>query len=228
MPLEPLTPEEATWQAAVLGLYAMVCLCAVFSTCVTAYGKWLTFVVVALITVNVVAAAPTVMGTFNAEALRNLRAAMASGDQQSIRTAILWAQAAGVSIEEAASSDELRTVLRDKLRVAVEAGDKRSASAVVRCVRAAETCNEGNVHLSLGPAGPSAAAPAPVPEGAAAPCSRQATPPRLCSGSGAPRLPELEGPSPDARAAMPCCIHGPVHTDPDPLDLEISSNWIAL
>ncbi|CAK0883942.1 unnamed protein product [Prorocentrum cordatum] len=143
VPLEPLTPEEATWQAAVLGIFAVVCLSAVFWTCVTAYGKWVALFVVAAIAANVVAAAPAVLGTFRAEALRNLRAAMARGDQQSIQTAILWAQAAGVSIEEASSSEELRAALRGKLRAAVEAGDRRRASAVVRCVRAAEARHEG-------------------------------------------------------------------------------------
>jgi hypothetical protein len=75
--------------------------------------------------------------THRSSALRSLRAAIASGDASRIRAAIWRAQAAGVSVEEVATTQELRAAVSGKLQSALVDGDVDKLSSAVRCAQAA-------------------------------------------------------------------------------------------
>lgn len=147
VPFELLTPGEAAWQAAVLGLFAVACLCAAAWAVADAYGMWTTVAAAWAASACVMAAAPALLSSFRAEALRNLRAVIAEGEQQSIQAAILCAQVLGVGVEEVVGSTEVRSALGAKLQAALQAGDTKRAVAVARCVSTAESCCNGVIRV---------------------------------------------------------------------------------
>jgi len=135
--IELLTASEAAWQAAIFVLFAATCLvAAVGIRRLDLLGIALGAPPAAMVAMSTAWKRRT--GCEAAAALSSLRAAVASGDELAIRTALSLARAAGVSAEELASSEELRAVVLQKLRRAAAGGDAGRATAATRVVAALE------------------------------------------------------------------------------------------
>mmetsp|Transcript_7478 Transcript_7478/g.21283 ORF Transcript_7478/g.21283 Transcript_7478/m.21283 type:complete len:558 (-) Transcript_7478:95-1768(-) len=166
--IELITAAEATWHIVVLVLFVAMYIFGAFWMRHSALLGLFVVLGLAVATVGATSALPFVTNAVRAEALSGLRAAVAAGDVDRIKQAIRFAQAVGVSEEEAASAEELRAAVFGKLRTAVQEGNARRVSAAVRCVRAADMCREELAAAFGFRAGPPHHAMAPVP--APVPC----------------------------------------------------------
>jgi hypothetical protein len=112
---ESLTATEAVWHLIVLIAFVIVYLITLIMVRFSRTTRIVTLLAVVGAAGLVVAVLAGVTKTHRGSALRSLRAAIASGDANRIRAAIWRAQAAGVSAEEVATTQELRAAVSGKL-----------------------------------------------------------------------------------------------------------------
>lgn len=140
--IEPLTTTEAVWHVVVLVGMGVVYLVMVIMARLSPLARVMTFVALATATVLTTMVLHSIAKSHRASALQALREAIASGSAPRIRAAIWRAQAAGVSAEEVAATQELREALSGKLQSALAGQDMERLGTAVRCAQAAASVSD--------------------------------------------------------------------------------------
>lgn len=174
---ESLTAKEAAWHVVVLVTFVVVYLIMVVTVRLSAMARFFTLLLVVGTAGLLVAVLTAFTMSHRSSALQSLRSAIASGDAKRIREAIWRAQAAGVSAEDAAATQELRALLAGKLQSALEDRDVEKLGMAVRCAQAVKLagdkiCAAVETSVRLPRASVLPARPRTAPEGADAAASR--------------------------------------------------------
>jgi hypothetical protein len=140
--IESLTSAEAVWHMAVLITFLALYIVAVVMVRFSLAARILTLLAVIGAIGLAAAVLAAIAKTHRSSVLQSLRSAMASGDANRIRMAIWRAQAAGLSAEDVAATQELRAALSGKLQSALADRDVEKLSSIVRCAQTAELAGD--------------------------------------------------------------------------------------